>query len=95
MTNKPFLFKINFIDFIISTKLLVCAKKLLATIKLNLEYLLTIFLARLKSSGFLIVSTPFFFLIFVVFFGSTPNTLKSFFLLSLKKNHHYFQYQEF
>ena len=50
------MFKINLIDFIISIKLLVCAKKLLATTKSNLEYLLTIFLASLKLRGFLMVT---------------------------------------
>ena len=81
----PSLFKINLIDFSISFKLFVCAKKLVAIIKSNFEYLFNIFLANLKSSGFLIVSIPFLIDILAVSVGSRPNTFGYFFLTNPKK----------
>ena len=83
--NIPSLFKINLIDFNISLKLFVCAKKLVAIIKSNFEYLFNIFLANLKSSGFLIVSIPFLIDILAVSVGSRPSTFEYFFLTNSKK----------
>ena len=82
--NIPSLFKINLIDFSISFKLFVCAKKLVEIIKSNFEYLFNIFLANLKSSGFLIVLIPFLIDIFATSVGSIPNTFEYFFLASSK-----------
>ena len=82
---KPSLFKINLTDFNISFKLFVCAKRLVATIKSNFEYFLTIFFANLKLRGFLIVSIPLFIEILAVFVGSTPNTLGYSFFTNSKK----------
>ena len=83
--NIPSLFKINLIDFSISSKLLVCAKKLVATIKSNFEYFLNIFLANLELSGFWIVLIPFLIAFRAVFVGSTPNTFGYFFFTISKK----------
>ena len=82
--STPCSFKINLTDLSISFRLFVCAKKLVATIKSNFEYLLNIFWANLKSSGFLIVLIPFLIDIFATSVGSIPNTFEYFFLASSK-----------